>query len=113
MINDAAFNGNGQVTPINYGEFNLYQEGSNQIIQFSYSLGGLIITWKYKYAQKEVVHREIFENVRNISLPEQEMMANKFISDAQAVIKKHRHQIDELTGQLDRDRLRKESEGDQ
>jgi hypothetical protein len=109
-INEVAFDGNGVVTPINYSEFNLYKEGSNQIIQFSYSLGGLVITWIYKYAQREVVHTEIFVNVRNISLSEQEMMANKFIRDAQAVIRDHRHQIDLLSAQLDRETIGKEPE---
>lgn len=51
MINDVAFNGKGSVTTLSKREFNLYQEGENQLIKFQYSTGILTITWRYKYFQ--------------------------------------------------------------
>ena len=40
----------------------------NQMIEFLYSQGVLAITWKYKYYQKELIHKRSFLNVRNLSL---------------------------------------------
>lgn len=71
MINEAAFNGGGSVTTLDKREFNLYEDGQNQIIKFQYSTGHLTITWKYKYFQKEIVHERQFNEVRNLSLFDQ------------------------------------------
>jgi hypothetical protein len=72
MINDAAFNGGGSITRLDKKDFNLYEDGQNQIINFTYSTGHLTITWKYKYFQKEIVHERQFNDVRNLSLFDQQ-----------------------------------------
>lgn len=93
IINDAAFNGLGQVTTLTSRDFNLYKDGSNQIIHFLYSTGHLTITWKYKYFQKEVVHEEFIRDVRNLSLFEQQGIGKQVVENAQRVIEKHKAQV--------------------
>jgi hypothetical protein len=75
MLNDTAFNKHGEIIVLDKKSFNLYQESQNQIIHFNYSTGHLTITWKYKYFQKEVIHEKIFRDVRNISMFEQQKIA--------------------------------------
>ena len=43
MINEAAFDGKGDVTILSQRELNIYKNGANQIIQFLYSTGKLTI----------------------------------------------------------------------
>ena len=81
MINEAAFGGRGLVCYLDKRTFNLYQEGKSQIIKFHYSTGHLTITWKYKYFQKEVVHERQFNNVRNLSLFEQQDIGKYMIKE--------------------------------
>jgi hypothetical protein len=89
MINQAAFDGDGSVTTLDKREFNLYQEGQNQIIKFHYSTGHLTITWKYKYFQKEVVHERQFNNVRNLSLFDQQKIGEQMIKEMAIVVERH------------------------
>ena len=37
-INDTAYKGSGTITPLDKRSFNLYQNGSNQIVNFYYSM---------------------------------------------------------------------------
>lgn len=90
LINEAAFSGMGEVTFINKKEYNLYKEGANQIIKFQYGTGHLTITWKYKYYQKEVVHEEMFTNVRNLSIFEQQRIAEYTINKMGAIVEQHK-----------------------
>ncbi|WP_029034070.1 hypothetical protein [Salinimicrobium terrae] len=92
-LNEYAFNGGGIITPIDKREFNLYREGSNQIINFMYSQGTLNITWRYKYFQKEVVHKKHFLNCRNLSLFEQGNMASTLIKEMVEVINEHKRKV--------------------
>lgn len=92
-INNAAYEGQGEVNKIDKRSFNLYQRNSNQIINFHYSTGTLSITWKYKYYQKEVVHKEDFNDVRNLSLFEQQKIADKVIYDMARVIENHKNNV--------------------
>ena len=92
-INDAAFSGGGRIIPINKRQFNLYEEGQNQIVCFGYSTGHLTIIWKYKYYQKEVSYEKIFRNVRNLSLSEQQRIANVMIDEMNLVIAKHQNNV--------------------
>ena len=89
LINDAAFHGLGRVTFLHKRSFNLYQEGSNQIINFSYSTGHLTITWKYKYFQSEIKHERQFNNVRNLSVFQQQKLANAIILEMFEKIDQH------------------------
>lgn len=92
-INNVAYEGQGEVNKIDKRSFNLYQRNSNQIINFHYSTGTLSITWKYKYYQKEVVHKEDFNDVRNLSLFEQQKIADKVIYDMARVIENHKNNV--------------------
>ena len=90
MINQEAFNGLGTISKFDKREFNLYQDMQNQIIKFQYGTGNLTITWRYKYFQKEVVHERQFNNVRNLSLFEQQNIGEQIINEMIYVIEKHK-----------------------
>lgn len=92
-INDAAYNGRGQVTTLDKRSFNLYEDGQNQIINFQYGTGHLTITWKYKYFQKEVVHERQFNNVRNLSIFEQQKIADRMIMEMSQVVENHKNNV--------------------
>lgn len=93
MINDAAFSGRGSVRSLDKREFNLYEEGQNQIIKFQYSTGHLTIIWKYKYFQKEVIHQRQFNDVRNISLFDQQKIAERMIREMTDVVERHKNNV--------------------
>ena len=93
LINVEAFKGLGTITVVDKNGFNLYQPGENQIINFHYSTGHLTITWKYKYFQKEVVCERTFENVRNLSIFEQENIAKRLIAEVRQKIYKHKRLV--------------------
>ncbi len=93
MINEAAFNGDGTVTTLDKREFNLYEDGQNQIIKFQYSTGHLTITWKYKYFQKEIVHERQFNDVRNLSLFEQQKIGEQMIREMALVVERHKNNV--------------------
>ena len=92
-INNAAFDGNGSITTLDKREFNLYEEGKNQIIKFQYSTGHLTITWNYKYFQKEVVNERQFDNVRNLSVFEQQDIGNGMIKEMAGVVERHKNEV--------------------
>ena len=94
VLNDFAFDGLGTVTVQNKRFFSLYESGENQIIHFTYSTGCLAIEWRYKYFQKEVVHTKSFANVRNLSVFEQQRIAEIMIGEMEIV--KTKHTIDVL-----------------
>ncbi len=71
-------------------EFSLYKEGANQIINFIYGTGDLTIIWKYKYFQKELVHKKHFSNVRNLSVFEQQKIAEQMIKEMVIAVEKHK-----------------------
>lgn len=93
MINEEAFNGNGEVKIIDKREFSLYEMGENQIIKFLYGTGHLTIIWKYKYFQKEVIHERQFNNVRNLSLFEQKKLAEIIINEMRSVVDRHKANV--------------------
>ena len=93
MINDSAFNGDGSVTSLDKREFNLYEDGHNQIIKFKYSTGHLTITWKYKYFQKEIVHERQFNDVRNLSLFDQQKIGEQMIKEMATVVERHKNNV--------------------
>ena len=83
----------GKVTTLDKRSFNLYQDGKNQIIKFEYGTGHLTITWKYKYFQKEIVHEKQYDNVRNLSLFEQQKIADNIISEMEQVVENHKNNV--------------------
>lgn len=92
-INEVAYGGMGKVTKLDKRSFNLYQDGQNQIINFQYGTGHLTITWKYKYFQKEIVHEKQYNNVRNLSLFEQQKIADNIISEMEQVVENHKNNV--------------------
>ena len=92
-INEAAYGGMGKVTILDKRSFNLYQDGQNQIINFQYGTGHLTITWKYKYFQKEIVHEKTYNDVRNLSLFEQQKIANNIVSEMEQVLENHKNNV--------------------
>lgn len=93
MINQSAYNGLGQINHIDKREFNLYKTGENQIIHFFYGTGHLTITWKYKYYQKEIEHKKVFNNVRNISTLEQEKIGKTMVDEMEQIVAKHQNEV--------------------
>ena len=92
-LNKSAFNGNGHTTSLDKRSFNLFQNGKNQIIQFQYGTGHLTITWRYKYFQKEIVHEKTYNDVRNLSIFEQQTIAENMIKEMNLVIEKHQNDV--------------------
>lgn len=92
-INNAAFNGNGSVTYLDKRSVNLYLDGENQIIHFRYGTGHLTVIWKFKYFQKEVIHEKAFNNVRNLSIFEQQRLAELMITEMQYIVNNHKRSV--------------------
>lgn len=92
-LNKAAFNGNAQKVVVDKRRFNLHQEGKNQLIQFQYGTGHLTITWRYKYFQKEIVHEKTYNDVRNLSIFQQQSIAEDMISQMERVMNKHQNDV--------------------
>lgn len=90
MLNEVAFDGNGEITKIDERELNLYEAGTNQLFKLQYSTGNLTIDWRYKYFQKEIVHSKNYNNVRNLSLFEQQKIAKSFIEEGLYKINEHK-----------------------
>ncbi|MBO9636442.1 MAG: hypothetical protein J7578_25295 [Chitinophagaceae bacterium] len=93
LLNEAAYKGRGSTWPLSWRSFNLYEDGSNQIINFDYSTGILTLTWKYKYLHQEMIHSANFNNLRDVSEAAQERIAQKFIEDSFVRIQAHIHNV--------------------
>lgn len=96
VINDTMFNGKGEITLFedNPRLMNLISENrSNMLIQFYYSTGNLTIILNYKYLQKELVHKELFSDLRNISIFMQRNIANEFIEICSKKIFEHQQNV--------------------
>lgn len=94
MLNNAAFNGEGELKYFDSKHFNMYPpNGSNQVIEFLYSQGMLSVTWKYKYFQKEMVFRKNLTNARNLSLFEQERIGRGLINEMEQKVFEHKNSV--------------------
>jgi hypothetical protein len=92
VLNDQVFSGNGTITTTDKRSFNLY-DGYNQIIQFHYSTGHLTIIWKYKYYEKEIIHERTFNDVRNLSIFEQQKIANSLYNEMNVIKENHMNNV--------------------
>ncbi len=92
-INEVAFNGTGEIIVRDKRTIQLYQKGKNQTILFVYGTGHLTITWKYKYFQKEIVHEKQFNEVRNLSVFEQQAIAKIMIESMDKVVENHKRNV--------------------
>ena len=79
IINNAAFANEGVIKEYDNKHICLIKPGGNQMIELMYNQGTLTIVWKYKYFQKELIHEKSFLNMRNLSIFEQEKIAEGFI----------------------------------
>jgi len=93
LLNDHYFNGNASVSIVDQRSFNLYQKPSNKIITFNYSTGILTITLRFKYFEKEMVSKKDFDSARNLSLFEQQTIAERFIKHSDQLIGLHKNNV--------------------
>lgn len=93
LLNEAVFNGNGKIIPLNKRSFNLYEDGKNQIINFFYGTGHLTIVWKYKYFHQEIAHEKIFHDVRSLTNIQQDIIAQTMLSEMSKVIETHQKNV--------------------
>ncbi|TXD53596.1 MULTISPECIES: hypothetical protein [unclassified Polaribacter] len=59
--------------------FLLHSQGNNHKIELLYNQGVLSIIWKYKYLQKELTYKKHLNNVRNLSLIEQNKIGQSIV----------------------------------
>ena len=93
IINNAAFENEGVIKEYDNKHICLIKPGGNQMIELMYNQGTLTIIWKYKYFQKELIHKKSFLNMRNLSIFEQEKIAEGFISEMNYKIEKHKELV--------------------
>jgi hypothetical protein len=93
ILNNVAFNGEGEIYELHKRSFNLGTKTHNQLINFDYGGGNLTITWKYKYFQKEVVNKKFFPNVRNLSIFEQERIEQLMIFRMDKIVNDHKNDV--------------------
>lgn len=96
IINDTMLGGRGEITLFDDDPrlMNLMSDDRrNLLIQFYYSTGNLTITLNYKYFQKELVHKEVYHNVRNITIFGQKDIANSFIEVCNKKILEHQQKV--------------------
>lgn len=96
ILNEAFFEGKGEINlwdddPRLMRLFSDYKK--NMIIDFYYSTGNLSITLKYKFLQKELEHKEQFDNLRSLTVYMQKDIANQFIEVCQKKIVAHQQQV--------------------
>lgn len=96
IINEVMLDGKGEITLFDDDPrlMNLMSdECRNMLIQFYYSTGNLTIILNYKYFQRELVHKELYANVRNISVFQQKNIANSFIEVCNKKILEHQQKV--------------------
>jgi hypothetical protein len=93
QLNNHVFHGKGKVIKDGIKFFKLYDGESNQIIEFQYNTGTLHITWKYKYFQKEVVRTQKFREVNNLSILQQQKIAEQMIKEMEVVVLNHMNNV--------------------
>lgn len=89
ILDQAAFNGRGQLSPVTPGCVQLSEEGSNQQILFFYGKDQLTIKWTFRYFQRELVHSQDFHLINYINDYEQELSAHDMIQGMAQVVQTH------------------------
>ena len=89
-LNKNAFSGAGKIERQGSKQLSIYEQNQNQIIFLNYSTGSLEVIWKYKFYEKEIVYKKRFQDARNLSLFEQEKIANIVTSEMIEVVKRHK-----------------------
>lgn len=96
IINNTMLNGEGEITLFDNNPrlMNLMSDNMrNMLIQFYYSTGNLTIILNYKYFQKELVHKEVYNNLRNITIFTQKDIARSFIEVCNKKIMEHQQMV--------------------
>lgn len=96
IINSTMLNGKGEITLFDDDPklMNLMSENMrNMLIQFYYSTGNLTIILNYKYFQKELVYKEVYNNLRNITIFTQKDIARSFIEVCNKKIVEHQQMV--------------------
>lgn len=92
-LNKEIFNGEASVNQKAPHIYTLYKEDSNQILIFEYALGSMDIKWMYKYYQKELVHEQTLNNIKNVSVFEQDKLAEIVLNAMAPKIKRHKASV--------------------
>lgn len=66
---------------------------ANKIIRFNYSTGNLNINLGYKFFNKEMNFEKVYRQVRNVSIFDQQRIANDFIYYAKEEMLKHEQEV--------------------
>lgn len=87
-LNNSVYFGEGALREIDERSFNLYNTKTNTILMFFYSTGHLTITWKKNSLRGgDRTFEKQFNDVRNIDIMTQRLMANQFFNEGEAYFK--------------------------
>lgn len=95
-LSDALMDGDGQVTVFedNPKLMNLMSDNKrNLLIHFMYSTGNLTLTLKYKYFHNELVHEELYTDLRNVDSFKQREIAKQFVMICKKKIAEHQQKV--------------------
>lgn len=81
---DLIYQGNGRIKVIDDRALNLFSDGALQIVQVFYSTGHLTLTWRKRdFYRGEIVFEKQYNNVRNVTLEQQKLIAENFVIEAE------------------------------
>lgn len=93
-INEVGFRGEANIHRYSDTHISMvHRNGGNQFADIMYSQGTLMIEWRYKYLQKEMKFKKTFINVRNMSLIEQNNLADGLIAEMNDAVIRHQQQV--------------------
>lgn len=95
-VNEGLLDGGGQIVTFENDkrQVNLFNSQTpNKIIHFIYGTGNLSIIFKYKFFQVEMNCEELYKGVREISLMEQQNIADDFVQKALSDKLKHEKKV--------------------
>ena len=95
-LNLEAYNGNGRLHKISLNEYNLYEDGSNQIIILEYRFQVLTVTWKYKYYYNEKIYTKQKDCPKTWTEEAQKNIASRIILEMRTLIKNHKKDVDRM-----------------
>lgn len=100
-LNNHSFNGSGSILNRREKSFDLYDNQSNQMLHFSYNgfIEELVITWKYKYYQEELVQKFYArDKIWFMSNEEQTDYAKSVIQAMKEALDAHKERVHEKLG---------------
>lgn len=82
--------------------YNIYKDRENQIIQLKEVANKLVITWKFKWLQNEVVYEKEIDAREILSESDQTTVGNEIVNEMTEVKRKHiakiqRHIISDIS----------------